>query len=81
MVDKISSEVRPVERGGSSLEHAGGRGMTSVEVVHHSRAERPWDDWAVMKHDDRSNCDKAVAMRIEILKRTVPRVPVLWRST
>ena len=30
MVDEVGPEVRPVEAGGGSLEHAGGGGVASV---------------------------------------------------
>ena len=67
MVDEVGPEVRPVEAGGGSLEHAGGGGVTSVEVAHHCRPERSRYDGTVMEHDDGSYSDETVTMRIIIL--------------
>ena len=80
MVDEVGPEVRPVEAGGGSLEHAGGGGVTSVEVAHHCRPERSRYDRTVMKHDDRSHSDETVTVRIIILNSCVPGVLVLGNS-
>ena len=80
MVDEVGPEVRPVEAGGGPLEHAGGGGVTSVEVAHHCRPERSRYDRTVMKHDDRSHSDETVTVRIIILNCCVPGVLVLGNS-
>ena len=67
VVDEVGPEVRPVEAGGGSLEHAGGGGVTSVEVAHHCRPERSRYDGTVVKHDDWSRSDETVTVGIIIL--------------
>ena len=62
MVDKILPEVRPVQGGGGSLKHRCSRGMAGVEMIHHNRTERPWDDWSVMEHDDWAHSGETAAV-------------------
>ena len=80
MVDKVGPEMRPVETGGCSLEHAGGGGVASVEVIHDGWSESSRNDGTVVKHDDWSHSDETVTVRIVVLDTDVPGVLVLWYS-
>ena len=52
--------------------------MAGVEMIHHDRTERPWDDWSVMEHDDWAHSGETAAVEKIIKDQRVPGRLVFW---
>ena len=71
-VDHVGSQIGPVERCSSPLEHGGSTSVASVEVLQHIVLQGPGDDRSIMQHDHWTNGNQGVSVWEEVQCLDIP---------